>query len=161
PAASNASRISGERSYATGITSSSRSSWSASRSARDIVSISALKYVESAAGIPVTSASDLRPASFHDLHAPGLDLGGVEPRALPVAAHLRLDLPALVDGRARHLVVGLDHAPHAALVVRDGVGRELPAEREQPVVRHHVVHEAPRERGGRVDVVAGDAHLLV
>src|SRR5689334_11581224 len=118
-AASHASRMSGARSYATGITSRSRSSWSASMSARDIVSTSALKYFESPAGMPGTSATDLRPASFHDLHAPGLDLGRVEPRALPVAAHLRLDLPTLVHGCARHLVVGLDHAPHAPLVVRD------------------------------------------
>jgi len=42
------------------------------------------------------SATDLRPASLHDLHAPGLDLGRIEPRPFPIAAHLRLDLPAFV-----------------------------------------------------------------
>src|SRR6187431_3279221 len=151
--------MSGARSYAIGITSSSRSSWSASRSARAIVSTPALKNFESTDGIAVTSASDLGPASLHDLHAPGLDLGGVEARTLPLPADLRLDLPSLGDGRVRHLVVGLDHAPHAALVVRHRVGRELPAERQQLVVGNDVVHEAPRERGRRVDVVAGDAHL--
>ena len=79
--------------------------------------------------------------------APRLDLGRIEAGAFPLAAHPGLDLPALVDRRVGDLVVGLEHAPHAALVVRHDVGRELPAERQQLVVRHDVVHEAPRERG--------------
>ena len=44
-------------------------------------------------------------------------------------------------------------------IVRRNVERELTSEREQLLVRNHVVDQAPHERGRRVDEVAGDAHL--
>ena len=82
------------------------------------------------------------------------------PAPLPLHADPHLVLPGRVlVGPAEH-VVGVEHLADGPAVDRRDVGRQLPGERQQLVVRHHVVHQAPGERGRRVDEVAGDAHLL-
>ena len=64
--------------------------------------------------------------------------------------------PALEEGA---VVVGPQHAPAPPLVVGDDVGGQLVGGRQQLVVRHDVVHQAPIERGGGVEEVAGGRQL--
>jgi hypothetical protein len=96
-------------------------------------------------------------AAGGDVGAPGRDLACAR---APGLGQVALDEVGLIQGGGvRHLPVVHQQPADGVLVVAHDVGGETAGERQQFVVRHHVVDQADGQRLGCGQEVAGQRHL--